>query len=81
MTEISISAITRIVKEVDADIRIGKEAKLEIINNTEDYARRLVELAVSLAKNAHRSTILAKDIDEAKRQMAKGYVFHHSQIS
>ena len=81
MSEISIAAIARLVKEVDSNIRVGKDAKHEIIKNTEDYTRRMVELAVSLAKNANRNTILVQDIDEAKRQLAKGFVFHHSQIS
>jgi histone H3/H4 len=76
LSEISVAAIARIVKDVDSDIRVGKEAKQEIIRNTEEYTKRLVELAISLAKNANRSTILIQDIDEAKRQLIKGFAFH-----
>lgn len=75
---ISLSAITGIVKGVDGDIRIGKQATAALCNSTEDYAKRIAELAVSMARNANRSTVLIQDIESAKIQFIKGITFVES---
>jgi histone H3/H4 len=65
MTEISLAAITRLVKNVDPRIRIGEETKLELLKATENYVTKIAETAISLAKNANRKTILPQDIETA----------------
>ena len=81
MSDISSAAITRIVKNVDEDIRISVAAKEDIRVSVEEYAGRLAELAVSFARNANRNTILPQDVATAKEQMMMGIAYHQSQIS
>ena len=81
MSDISISAITRIVKNIDSEIRIGIETKEELRTSIEDYATRIAELAISFARNANRTTILYQDIVSAREQLMIGIAFHHTQIN
>jgi histone H3/H4 len=75
MTDISLAAITRIIKSIDPDIRVGKETKEELRTNIEEYAARISELAISMARNANRTTVLSQDIETAKEQLMKGIAF------
>lgn len=81
MSEISLAAINRLVKRVDQNIRVGKDAKNELRKGMEDYAVHIAESAVSIARNANRSTVLAHDILTAKEQLMKGISFHQTQMS
>ena len=79
--EFSLSAITRIVKDVDPDIRLGARAKEELRQSAEDYTARIAELAITLARTANRSTVMHDDIVTARERILKGLAFHQSQIS
>ena len=79
MGEISRSAITKIVKGVDPSIRIAANAKDELLRTVEDYAKRLADLAISITRNANRTTILDQDVITAKEQVLKGLAFHQNQ--
>ncbi len=81
MPDISRAAITRIVKRIDSNIRIGVLAKDELRKSVEDYTVRIAELAVSIAKNANRTTILPQDISAAREQLMIGVIFHKTQTS
>ena len=80
MSDISSAAVTRMVRNVDEDIRISVAAKEDIRVSVEEYAGRLAELAVSFARNANRSTVLPQDVASAKEQMMMGIAYHQSQI-
>jgi len=75
MSEISLAAVNRIVKKVDPNIRIGKQTTTELCASIEDYASRISELAISLARNANRNTVLVQDIETAKEQLITGISF------
>lgn len=81
MSDISLAAITRIVKQIDPNIRIGTQSKEELRKGVEDYANRIAELAISFARNANRSTILPQDIIAAREQLMIGIAFHQTQTS
>lgn len=81
MSDMSLSAITRIVKSIDPNIRIGVKTKLELRASLEDYASCLAELAISSARNANRTTVLTQDIISAREQLMIGIAYHQTQIS
>lgn len=81
MPDISLSAITRIVKSIDPEIRIGIKTKEELRTSIEEYATRIAELAISFARNANRTTVLPQDIASAREQLMIGIAFHQTQIS
>ena len=77
----SLSAMSKIVKGIDPRIRIGNQAKDELRESVEDYARRISELAISTARNANRNTVLPNDIISAREQLMVGVRFHQNQIT
>jgi histone H3/H4 len=81
MSEISVAAITRIVKSVDPNIRVSVAAKEELLTSVEEYAGRIAELAVSFAHNANRNTVLPQDITSSKEQLMMGIAYHQAQIT
>ncbi len=81
MPDISLAAINRIVKRADPNIRISASSKDELRSSIEDYTVRIAELAISIAKNAKRTTILPHDISSAKEQLLVGVIFHKNQMS
>lgn len=81
MPDISLAAINRMVKRIDPNIRIGISAKDELRRSVEDYTVHIAELAISIAKNANRNTILPQDISAAREQLMIGVIFHKTQIS
>ena len=80
MAEISLAAVTRIVKNVDQEIRIGKIGKEDLRDLVEEYATRFAELAITMARNANRNTVMTQDIDAASEQMIKGIAFHQGMV-
>jgi histone H3/H4 len=73
--------MSKIMKGIDPDIRIGTKAKNELRKSVEDYARRVSELAISTARNANRNTVLTQDISAAREQLMIGVKFHQSQTN
>ena len=80
MTEIPLAAVARIIKNIDPNIRTGMSSKEEMRNFIEEYAARLAELAVTMARNANRNTVMTQDIVSAREQMIKGIAFHQMQV-
>jgi len=81
MPDISRAAITRIMKSLDPNIRISVQAKDEMRKSVEDYTLHISEIALSIAKNANRNTILLQDISSAREQLMVGVLFHRTQTS
>ncbi|MBN1540363.1 MAG: NFYB/HAP3 family transcription factor subunit [Candidatus Thermoplasmatota archaeon] len=81
MSAISLSAMTKIIKGTDPDIRVGAQAKHELRSCVEDYAMRISELALNTARNANRNTVLPQDIIAAREQLMIGVKFHQKQTS
>ena len=81
MSEYSLSAISRIVKDIDPEIRLGASAREELRQSAEDYTARIAELAITLARSANRSTVLHHDVATAREQLIKGLAFHQAQVS
>ena len=80
MAGISLAAITHIIKIIDPSIRIGKETTNMLRNAAEEYAKRISEIAILMARNANRSTVLIQDIESAKEQFIKGITFVESHL-
>lgn len=81
MAATSLSAMTKIVKGIDPNIRVGTQAKDELRSSVEDYATRVSELAINAARNANRNTVLTQDIIAAREQLMIGVKFHQNQTS
>lgn len=81
MSEYSLSAVSRIVKGLDSEIRLGASAREELRQSAEDYTARIAELAITLARAANRSTVMHQDVATAREQLVKGLAFHQSQVS
>ena len=69
LTNISLAAIARMVKQLDSEIRIGVNSKNELRNSVEDYAKQIAKLAISIARRANRNTVLPQDIVTAREQL------------
>ena len=80
MAEIALAAVGRIIKSIDPEIRVGVTPKEELRSAIEDIAGRIAELAVSMAKNANRNTVLIQDITAAREQLMKGIAFHQTTV-
>ena len=80
MSDISLAAINRLIKQIDPDMRVAKASKEELRTSIEEYAIRIAELAVAMAQTAHRTTVLQQDIVTAREQLLKGMVFHQTQL-
>ncbi|MBN1390226.1 MAG: NFYB/HAP3 family transcription factor subunit [Candidatus Thermoplasmatota archaeon] len=81
MSAISLSAMTKIIKSTDHNIRIGMQTKYELRSCVENYATRISELALNTARNANRNTVLPQDIIAAREQLMIGVKFHQNQTS
>jgi len=79
LTDLSLSAMGRIIKKVDPSIRAGIESREELRRSMEDYGTRLAELATSIARSANRNTILPQDITTARQQVMRSIAYHQSQ--
>ena len=71
MAELPIAPFKRMVKKIDPNMKIADDAKKEIRNFTERFAREVLRGAVEIARVAKRKTILREDIRIAKRQLIK----------
>ena len=80
MARISIPSVANIARSVDQNIGIGKKTAEVLRDSAEDYVKRISEMAVSMATNANRSTILIQDIESAKEQLIKGITFVESHL-
>ncbi|MGA1822414.1 MAG: histone family protein [Thermoplasmatota archaeon] len=80
MTDISLASISRIMKRPDSSFRASNSAKEELRKSMEDYGARISELAVSIARNANRNTVLPQDVITAREQLMIGVGFHQKQV-
>ena len=71
MAELPILPFKRMVKKIDPNMKISDDAKREIRNLTERFAREVLRGAVEIAKVAKRKTVLKEDIKIAKKQLLK----------
>ena len=76
MSDLSLSSMKKIIKNIDPEIRVAADTKEELRLSVEQYAIRLSELAISTARNANRNTVLSQDIITAREQLMVGVVFH-----
>ncbi len=68
MADLPIAAVIRIAKKSGAE-RVGSDAAVALIAQTEDYIACLVKEANTLAIHAGRKTIKKEDIDLAVKSM------------
>ena len=71
MAQLPILPFKRMVKKIDPNMKISDDAKREIRNLTERFAREVLRGAVEIAKVAKRKTVLKEDIKIAKKQLIK----------
>lgn len=71
MAELPILPFKRMVKKIDPNMKISDDAKREIRNLTERFAREVLRGAVQIAKAARRKTVLREDIKISKNQLIK----------
>lgn len=71
MAELPILPFKRMVKKIDPNMKISDDAKREIRNLTERFAREVLRGAVQIAKAAKRKTVLREDIKISKNQLIK----------
>ena len=68
MADLPIAAVIRIAKKTGAE-RVGSDAAVALVAQTEDYIACLVKEANTLAIHAGRKTIKKEDIDLAEKSM------------
>ncbi|HNQ30794.1 MAG: Archaeal histone HAN1 subunit A [Methanoregulaceae archaeon PtaB.Bin009] len=68
MADLPIAAVIRIAKKSGAE-RVGSDAAVALVAQTEDYIACLVKEANTLAIHAGRKTIKKEDIDLAEKSM------------
>ena len=71
MAELPLLPFKRMVKKMDPNMKISDDAKKEIRNLTERFAREVLRGAIEIAKVAKRKTILKEDIKISKKQLIK----------
>jgi|GEM_PF-1686432 len=71
MAELPIAPFKRMVRKIDPNMKISDDAKREIRNLTERFAREVLRGAIEIAKVAKRKTVLKDDIIVAKKQLIK----------
>ena len=69
MNELPIAPIGRIIKNVDANIRISEDAKEALGNVLEQCGEDISKQAILLAKHSGRVTVNASDIELAVKQI------------
>jgi histone H3/H4 len=68
VADLPIAAVIRIAKKSGAE-RVGSDAAVALVAQTEDYIACLVKEANTLAIHAGRKTIKKEDIDLAEKSM------------
>ncbi|RLG37267.1 histone [Methanosarcinales archaeon] len=68
MAELPIAPVTRIIRNAGAE-RVSEDASTTLVEIIEEYARKVAEEAVSLAKHSGRKTVKKEDIIEAKNKV------------
>lgn len=68
MAELPIAAVVRIAKKNGAE-RVGSDAAVALVAQTEDYIADLVKEANKLAMHAGRKTIKEEDIELAVKSL------------
>ena len=65
------AAMEHLLKTVDADMRVGEDAKAALKEALEAYAKRVGEKAIVYARHAGRKTIKAEDVKLAEKEFVK----------
>ncbi|MCD6387437.1 MAG: histone family protein [Candidatus Methanospirare jalkutatii] len=68
MAELPVAPITRIIKQAGAE-RVSGDASTTLVELVEQYARKVAEEAVALAKHSGRKTVKKEDIEEAAKRV------------
>ena len=68
MTSIPKAPVIRIIKELDQEKRISKDAENLIIEAVEGYARFLGQQAIEITNHVDRKTIQGDDVEFAAKQ-------------
>ena len=68
MTSIPKAPVIRIIKELDQEKRISKDAENLIIEAVEGYARFLGQQAIAITNHVDRKTIQGDDVEFAAKQ-------------
>ena len=68
---LAYAAMEHLLKSVDADMRVGEDAKSALKEVLEEHAKRVGEKAIVYARHAGRKTIKEEDVRLAQKELSK----------
>jgi DNA-binding protein len=68
---LAYAAMEHLLKAVDAEMRVGEDAKVALKEALEEYSKRVGEKAITYARHAGRKTIKAEDVRLAQKELQK----------